>query len=271
MINSKTVTPEPHEKCSYCEYNGIVYKPFFQEQGEEPLQPCPRCAAAHCRCGGIEPYYYMEDGKIKDCACRDVRIRIQKIKNIYGRSGIEKKFRWKFMGDFDIKNKLSNDAKVEAFNIVKNFPNIKKGLYLWGNPGTGKTMLSAIILTELICRNAVNGRFIKISRNFLGLLKETFNTSSDNYGQSGKIERELQEVDILVIDDFGVQRDSMWEQETLYNLVDARYENEKFTIFTSNNNPLTTLKNLSEGRILSRLKEMCRIMELSGEDQRDKL
>ena len=76
--------------------------------------------------------------------------------------------------------------------------------------------------------------------------------------------------DVLVIDDFGVQRDSAWEQETLYNLIDARYEGEKFTIITSNNNPEKTLKELSEGRILSRLREMCRILELSGEDNREK-
>ena len=77
-------------------------------------------------------------------------------------------------------------------------------------------------------------------------------------------------MDVLVIDDFGVQRDSPWEQETLYNLIDARYEAEKFTIITSNNNPEKSLKELSEGRILSRIREMCRILELSGEDYREK-
>ena len=272
MTNTKNaVSSKSGDKCSYCEYNGIIYNPHYQKLGEEPLQLCPRCTTTDCRCGGVEPYYYMEDGKIKDCSCRRVRMRLRRIKNIYKNSGIEKKYQWKFMGDFSIKNKLANAAKVEAFNIVTNFPNVKKGLYLWGNPGTGKTLLSTIILTELICRHVTEGRFIKISRNFFGRLKETFNSASENYGQSGKIERELHEVDILVIDDFGVQRDSPWEQETLYNLVDARYESEKFTIFTSNNNPAKALQGLSEGRILSRLKEMCHIMELSGEDVRETL
>ncbi len=145
---------------------------------------------------------------------------------------------------------------------------MSRGLYLWGNPGTGKTLLASIILTELICRHAIEGRFVKISRNFFSILKESFNENSSNYGQSNRIEKELHEVDVLVLDDFGIQRDTPWEQETLYNLVDARYENEKFTIFTSNNNPLKSLSELSGGRILSRLKEMCRIMELSGEDMR---
>ena len=257
-----------NEKCSYCEYNGIICNSSYHNLGEEPIQPCPRCIVPLCRCGGEPPYYYMDAGRIMDCPCRDVRIRIQRIKQIYGNSGIEKKFLWKFLGDFKTTNKLANDAKTAAFSIARDFPNVKKGLFLWGNPGTGKTMLSTIILTELICRNAIEGRFVKISRNFFNLLKESFNSSSDNYGQSAGIQRELHEVDVLVLDDFGVQIKSPWAHETLYNLVDARYENEKFTIFTSNHNPLKTYADLSEGRVLSRLREMCRIMELSGDDYR---
>nr|HPM34702.1 DNA replication protein DnaC [Spirochaetota bacterium] len=62
-----------------------------------------------------------------------------------------------------------------------------------------------------------------------------------------------------------------WEQETLYNLIDARYEAERLTIITSNSNPEKGLKELSEGRILSRLKEMTNIIELSGTDRREAL
>ncbi len=81
----------------------------------------------------------------------------------------------------------------------------------------------------------------------------------------------MAEVDILVIDDFGTQRDSPWEQETLYNLVDARYEAEKFTVFTSNNNPSQALKDISDGRVLSRIREMCRLVEIQGPDYRNSL
>ncbi|HQL84232.1 MAG TPA: ATP-binding protein, partial [Spirochaetota bacterium] len=144
-------------------------------------------------------------------------------------------------------------------------------LFLWGNPGTGKTLLASIILTELIIRHAVEGRFISISRNLFKTLQESFHEGSETFGDSGKIEKELAEVDILVVDDFGIQKDTEWKQETLYDLVDARYEAEKFTIFTSNNNPHKAFKDLSQGRILSRIKEMCRILEISGEDYRDKL
>ena len=262
--NSKNDSP----KCTFCEYNGIVYNPFYI-QGENPLIPCEKCIAPYCKCNGVEPYYYHEDNQIKDCPCRAVRLRIVKIESIYNNSGIDKYFRWKFFGDYDAKrSKMANEAKKYAYDLVMNFPKVGKGLYLWGTPGTGKTLLSVIILTELITRYGIDGKFIKVSRNYLNKLKDTFNISSDNFGQTSQIERELVEASVLVIDDFGVHRDTAWEQETIYNLIDARYEAQKFTLFTSNNNPNDALDKLSAGRVLSRIKEMCKIMELSGDDYR---
>ena len=133
-------------------------------------------------------------------------------------------FTWKFINNYEVLNNYTENAKSAAYNIIRNFPDVKKGLFLWGNPGTGKTLLSSIILSELIIRYAIEGRYIKISRTFYNRIKSTFNESSPNYGEANEIERGFAEVDILVIDDFGIQRDSEWELETLYNLVDARYE-----------------------------------------------
>jgi len=257
--------------CNYCDRSGIVYEPHFNELEEAPLSPCPKCVGTTCRCGGEEPYFISSNGIIEECPCREIRMKISRIYAIYKRSGIDKKYRWKRFSDFKSVSKQTEEAKKTAYDIVQKFPEVEKGIFLWGNPGTGKTLLSSIILTELIIRHAVEGRFVKISRNFFRRLKERFVEGSATYGESGKIEKEYSEVDVLVIDDFGVQRDSPWEQETLYNLVDARYEGEKFTLFTSNNNPLNAFKELSGGRILSRIKEMCRIMEISGLDYRDKL
>ncbi len=197
------------------------------------------------------------------------RLKIDTINKIYYRSGIDRRYLWKTFSNFSVtNNKMANDAKITAYDIVKKFPNVERGIYLWGNPGTGKTLLSTIILTDIIRHHAVEGRYIKISRTFFNRLKATFHEQSETYGESSKIEKEFATVDVLVIDDFGVQRDSSWEQETLYNLVDARYEGKKFTIFTSNNDPNKALKDLSEGRIISRIREMCTIMELSGPDNR---
>ena len=257
--------------CFSCDFTGIVHDPYFEHSVTQPLAPCPKCVASTCKCGGIPPYYYYENGKIVQCSCREINLKIQKIINIYLKSGIDKKYKWKFINNFEVTNKVTEQAKSAAYDIIRSFPDVKKGLFLWGNPGTGKTLLSSIILTELVTRHAIDSKFAKISRSFFSRLKASFNESSPTYGEANLIEREFANVDVLVIDDFGVQRDSEWELETLYNLVDARYEALKFTIFTSNNNPFLSLKDKSQGRILSRIKEMCRIMEISGADYRDKL
>ena len=256
------------EFCSYCDHTGIIYNHGSEILGENVLSPCPKCVIPACKCNAEDPYYIFENGNIVSCPCRFIRMKIDKIFGIYYSSGIGKYFRWKTWSDFKRESDQSQKAYSAAYDIVRNFPDVKKGLYLWGNPGTGKTLLSVIILTELIKHHAIKGRFIKISRDFFSMLKSTFTEGSERYGESSLIEKELAEVDILVIDDFGVQRDSPWEQETLYNLIDSRYEGGKFTIITSNNNPEQSLKELSGGRILSRLREMCKILELSGEDHR---
>lgn len=255
--------------CQFCEGTGIIKNPDAYITGENPITPCPKCVLPHCRCGGESPYLYAENGKISECPCNPVRRRINRINVLFSKSEIDKKYRWLFLSDFNVKTQADNKVKSAAYKIIHSFPDVSKGLFLWGNPGTGKTMISAIILTELISRYAVSGKYLKISRNFFGRLRSTFVEGSQMYGQSSQIERDLAEIDVLVVDDFGVQRDSPWEQETLYNLVDSRYEAEKFTIFTSNNNPAESMKELGGGRVLSRIKEMCYIMELSGSDHRE--
>lgn len=255
--------------CSYCEHTGIIHSVEEIKDGGNPLEICPKCVQPECRCGGVEPYYYSDGLHVVECPCRPVRLRIERVNSIYQKAGIDRKFRWRFINEFMCRGERDIEAKKQAFDLIQKYPDVKKGLFFWGNPGTGKTMLSAIILTELAVRKGVRGRFIKISRSFFGKIRETFSETSENFGMGYQIEQELAEAELLVIDDFGVQRDSAWEQETLYNLIDARYEAERLTIITSNNNPEKALKELSEGRILSRLREMCRIIELTGPDRRE--
>ena len=71
----------------------------------------------------------------------------------------------------------------------------------------------------------------------------------------------------LILDDFGVQRGTEWEMEMLYDLVDARYGDERYTVITTNK-PVEEIKALSNGRIYSRLVEMCQMIPMDGLDYR---
>ncbi len=145
--------------CINCDFTGIIRNPHYEQLGTEPLSPCPRCVSPICKCGGVSPYYYYENEKVLQCPCRETGLKIQRIKNIYSKSGIDKKYQWKFISNYEILSKITEQAKTAAYDIIRNFPDVKKGLFLWGNPGTGKTLLSSIILTELITGHAIEGKF----------------------------------------------------------------------------------------------------------------
>ncbi len=135
-----------------------------------------------------------------------------------------------------------------------------KGFYFWGPAGGGKTLLACIALQELMLKYGLEGKFVDISRQFFQRIKNTFdNTAGDNEENAGDVLEELIRVPFLVIDDFGVQRNTEWESEMLYNLIDSRYEREHITIITSNVH-IKDFSSVAYGRIHSRIKEMCSII-----------
>ena len=101
------------------------------------------------------------------------------------------------------------------------------------------------------------------------MLNGTYQKDSEFYGQESLIELEIANVDVLVIDDFGVQKETEWANSKLYDLIDHRYESDKLTLLTSNLE-LSELREMGEGRIYSRLLEMTRELKLECPDYREK-
>ena len=155
-------------------------------------------------------------------------------------------------------------------SLVENRGQPGRGYLLHGPPGTGKTLLGCIILNELVLRWCRPGRFLNLSRKYFERLKDTYSESSTSYGQTWSIMEELCNMPFLLLDDFGISRGTEWEMEMLYNLVDARYGDERFTVVTTNK-PIQDIKDLSQGRIFSRLVEMCHLVEMDGIDFRQHL
>ena len=191
---------------------------------------------------------------------------------------IPKKYIYRRLDEFKIN---SNEPKVKqcltqaidnAYFFLKEIEKYPKefisGWYFYGNPGTGKTFLASLILNECIITKQLTARYVNVTRDFLNIIRSTYNVESNIYGQGEDFFNVISNVDILLIDDFGVQKDSDWEQRMLYDLIDSRYESEKLTLITSNLEP-KEIKSLFSGRIHSRLKEMTREQDLIGEDYRD--
>ena len=119
MVTIKKIDSGKKEKyCSFCDYTGILRNSFSTETGEVPLSPCPKCVLSKCSCGGISPYYYYKEGEIKECYCREIRMKIDRINITYSSSGIDRKYRWRFITSYESINKATEEAKSLAYDII---------------------------------------------------------------------------------------------------------------------------------------------------------
>ncbi len=258
-------------KCKICGGAGVIYDRDIKAGSIGELRICDHIEKT-CTCVAVPPYQiFNEKGEHSWCSCRDYRLKLEKTKKAFKESQIPKKYLWKFIDDFKPVDDKAKKLLGIAGAIRDHLPDHKwnDGFYFWGNAGTGKTLLACIMLQELMLKYGLNGRFVDISRQFFQRLKSSYNISDESYGHAGRILDELIEIPFLVIDDFGVQRNTEWESEMLYNLIDSRYAEERPTIITSNID-IKELKKVAHGRIYSRIKEMCKIIHFDLDDYRDK-
>ncbi len=138
-----------------------------------------------------------------------------------------------------------------------------RGLWFYGSVGTGKTTLAM-----LVSRSALDaGRSVAIYSlpRLLAEIRATFETDSE--GSYVDFLDRLAAVDLLHVDDVGAERTSDWVLEQLYAIVNARYEDERSVIITTNLERDALVEQIKE-RTVSRLEEMCTLVPLYGEDAR---
>jgi len=169
----------------------------------------------------------------------------------------------------------NNGSQLRAFNyayrLVREYPAIDRGLLFMGTVGVGKTHLSVAILRELIEKKGVSCLFYE----FGSLLKEIQN-SYNPVSQSSelKVLAPIFEADVLVLDELGATKPTEWVRDTMMQIINARYNDRKLTIFTSNyhdspyNQTEETLADRIGERLRSRLYEMCKSVVIEGEDYR---
>jgi DNA replication protein DnaC len=193
---------------------------------------------------------------------------------------------------FETKQNTKIDAALlYARSLVDDYPAVDRGLLLMGSVGVGKTHLAVSIIRGLIARG-----FACIFSESGSLLKEI----QDSYNPISKsselrVLAPIYEADVLVLDELGATVPTDWVRDTIYQIINKRYNDNKLTIFTTNylDKPrvenqdtstsartfsrkantdrireMTTLEDRIGIRLRSRLYEMCTTVLMDGEDYR---
>ncbi len=151
----------------------------------------------------------------------------------------------------------------KAYEVALNFQLKDGGLIFLGSCGVGKTHLAAAIANRQIGKTPT--LFISCPE-FLLEMRDGISGRKKDHHHLFDLARQAK---LLVLDDIGAEKSSEWVQETIFVLVNYRYEQMLPTIFTSN----CTLGELEEKlgkRIASRIIEMCRCIKMEGADWRIK-
>lgn len=154
-----------------------------------------------------------------------------------------------------------------AKKYVETWPERKKnndGLLLWGDVGTGKTFYAACIANALIEKgtSVLMTNFAKILNKLSGMYSDDKNEFIDS----------LMRYSLLIIDDFGIERNTEYALEQVFNIIDERYKTNLPLIVTTNLS-LHTLKNpedTAHKRIYDRVLAMCVPVKFVGENHRVK-
>ncbi|EEW5075172.1 ATP-binding protein [Escherichia coli] len=139
-----------------------------------------------------------------------------RVEKIINRSGIQPLHRKCTFGNYRVQNDGQRHALSQAKSIAAELEGGCTNFVFSGRPGTGKNHLAA----------AIGNRLMEKGRSVIIItVSDVMSVLHDSYdnGKSGeKFLQELCGVDLLVLDEIGMQRDTRNEQVTLNQIVDRR-------------------------------------------------
>ena len=197
---------------------------------------------------------------------QEQRLRNQEIETLKSKCFIEKS-QWYYTfenSDDEVDQELISKMKkyVDKFDNLKNK---NTGLIIYGGVGAGKIYLTCSIVNAIIEKYMCECKMMNFSQILNELQKGGFNLDRNEYIKN------LTNKTLLVIDDFGIERDTEYALEQIYNIINARYQKQKPIIITTNLDYVDLNKeqdNLMLTRIYSRILEMGVPLKVDGKDRR---
>ena len=187
-------------------------------------------------------------------------------------------------------NRLLAKALFEAKKFVEEYPVENTGLLFIGPIGVGKTHLAVSIIKELMSAKGIPCLFYDY-RELLKQIQNSYNPAEPTTEM--QVLRPVFDAEVLVLDELGAVKPTEWVWDTVSHILNTRYNDKRTTIITTNYTDQppgeVVRKSFSQSeaaraaardetlgdrigeRMRSRLHEMCRSVEMQGEDFRQKV
>ena len=206
----------------------------------------------------------VDEMTARPCDCRAIKAKRKQSRRLG--TGIPKRFRG--VG-FDRQPIADMDPALirEVRSYVKGIDaqlDAGKGLWLFGDVGTGKTSLAMLVSKAALDA----GRSVAIYSlpRLLSDIKETYEDRSESsYMQ---LFERVVGVDLLHIDDLGAEKRTDWVLEQLYSIINERWQEQRSIVVTTNLFDVDELREQIGPRTVSRLHEMCDLIPIMGRDRR---
>jgi DNA replication protein DnaC len=161
------------------------------------------------------------------CDCR----RSRDANKLLDAARIPPRFRHCSFHNYFPKNDSQYFAHSFANRLVSEFPAVDTGLLFMGSVGVGKTHLAIAILKELVEKKGIRCLFYE-SGSLLKAIQDSYNPVSQS--SELRVLAPVYQAEVLVLDELGASVPTNWVRDTLYQIINTRYNNQKLTIFTTN-------------------------------------
>lgn len=238
------------------EQNGLIFCGRCHSPKQKRITLSGKSVVVACMCSCESDAYDLERAETKQKRRME---EIERMRTSGIRLGLQE-------CTFDVdtgKNPKQMELAKRYVTMWESMKQKKVGLLFWGNTGNGKTFTAACVANALVDQGVptMMTSFPRLMETAQGMYPE----DRGNYFQSMNV------YDLLVLDDLGVERQTEYGLETVYNVIDQRYVLGKPVIITTNLtlDELKAPKDMRLQRIYDRITAMCIPVKFSGESLRE--
>lgn len=227
----------------------------------------------HCGICGTAKEYRLPSGRYVHCIC-ECRIREiaeeeaererQReeaiVRELAEYSLVDERFRESTFDRYDAQTDEDRRIKRMCMNYVERFDECyvgNVGLIFYGAPGTGKTFAASCIANALMAR--------RVPVLVTSIVRLTAGRFGDDLNE---ILNRMNTARLLVLDDFGAERNTDFKAEQIFSVIDARYAAKRPMIITTNLTDFKTDPDVRRRRIYDRIFEVCQPIKMDGESKR---